>query len=130
MTQNAMIITGAFAIMMIVGMVCLIDGTSTGESFAIQSFTAPQSRYGYGQWAGFDYGPYQQPYTRKYFFKAQDICDPQKDPKLSNPLYQQECCTQMCGDVCQINYDPTPGTCFNSCSRGCRERGLWPQSSP
>lgn len=114
-----LMVTAAIAVLLIVGIVAFLTGGATGESFAINAFTAPAKIYRNGMFNGFEYGPYQTPFEKSNFLKAKALCDPNNHPSLQINFNRNECCMGMCSDICRSGEDPTPGLCINTCVRGC-----------
>lgn len=119
MSNTQLMITAGMGIALIVGIVALLSGNMTGNSFAINAFTAPTPSYRAEDFRGFEYGPYQTPWSTEGFLKARQYCTPNKNNRLSYNFNRHECCVGMCSDVCRINDYARPGTCINQCVRAC-----------
>ena len=122
MNHHYNLINAAIAIALIVGLVTLIDGGTTGDSIGINAFTAPHPTYSQYQFKGYDAGPFQLPVSREGFLRAQQLCAPTSRPEYSFPANQQNCCHFMCNDACNVNTQFQPSECFADCNRGCVEQ--------
>lgn len=121
MSDKQLMITAGIGIALIVGIVALLSGDMTGNSFAINAISAPMTSYRAMDFSGYEYGPYQIPWSTEGFLKAKRYCTPSENNRLGYPFNHYECCVSMCSDVCDIRYYPRPGTCVNQCVRACNQ---------
>ena len=121
MSDKQLMVTAAVGIAVIVGIVALLSGGITGNSFAINAFTAPMPIYRQSDFSGFEYGPYQIPFSTKGFLQARQHCSPDNIQMNGYRFNQYECCVSACSDVCRPDYYPATATCVNQCTRACSQ---------